>query len=78
MPATAIHVRDILKQVYGFAIPHGEKVGNAAEEVGPASIATFVPKDRSLSPSEIRALSKVLEKVPMLPTFGVGYGSSFC
>ena len=45
---------DILKQIYGFAILHGEKVANPAEEVGPASIATFVPKDRSLSPSEIR------------------------
>jgi integrase len=71
-PATAIHVRDILKQIYGFAILHGEKVSNPAEEVGPASIATFVPKDRSLSPSEIRVLFKVLEKVPTLPTIRLG------
>src|ERR1700730_9425949 len=71
-PATAIHVRDILKQIYGFAILHGEKVANPAEEVGPASIATFVPKDRSLSPSEIRVLFKVLEKVPTLPTIRLG------
>lgn len=35
-PATAIHVRDILKQIYGFAILHGEKVANPADEVGPA------------------------------------------
>jgi len=34
-PATAIHVRDILKQIYGFAILHGEKVLNPADEVGP-------------------------------------------
>jgi hypothetical protein len=33
-PATAIHVRDILKQIYGFAILHGEKVPNPADEVG--------------------------------------------
>ena len=26
-PATAVHVRDIVKQIYGFAILHGEKVG---------------------------------------------------
>ena len=71
-PATAIHVRDILKQIYGFAILHGEKVANPAEEVGPASIATFVPKDRSLSPSEIRVLFKVIEKVPTLPTIRLG------
>ena len=34
-PATAMHVRDIVKQVYGFAILHGEKVANPADEVGP-------------------------------------------
>jgi hypothetical protein len=32
-PATAIHVRDILKQIYGFAILHGEKLSNPADEV---------------------------------------------
>ena len=42
-PATAVHVRDIVKQVYAFAILHGEKVDNPAEGVGAASIATFVP-----------------------------------
>ncbi|MBN9506679.1 MAG: tyrosine-type recombinase/integrase [Altererythrobacter sp.] len=71
-PATAIHVRDIAKQIYGFAILHGEKVANPADEVGPASIATFVPKDRSLSPSEIRVLFKVIEKVATLPTIRLG------
>src|ERR1700733_2769466 len=71
-PATAIHVRDILKQIYRFAILHGEKVANPADEVGPASIATFVPKDRSLSPSEIRVLFKVIGKVPPLPTIRLG------
>lgn len=71
-PATAIHVRDILKQIYGFAILHGEKVANPADEVGPASIATFVPKDRSLSPSEIRVMLKQLEHVATLPTIRLG------
>jgi integrase len=71
-PATAIHVRDIVKQIFGFAILHGEKIANPADEVGPASIATFVPKDRSLSPSEIRVLFRELEKVPTLPTIRLG------
>ena len=70
--ATAIHVRDILKQVYGFPILHGEKVANPAEGVGPASIATFVPKDRSLSPTEIRIMIKQLERVATLPTIRLG------
>ncbi|SEN17280.1 Integrase [Sphingomonas gellani] len=71
-PATAIHVRDILKQIYGFAILHGEKVANPADEVGPASIATFTPKDRALSPSEIRVMLKQLEHIPTLPTIRLG------
>lgn len=71
-PATAIHVRDIVKQIFGFAILHGEKIKNPAAEVGPASIATFKPKDRALSPSEIRVLFKVIEKVPTLPTIRLG------
>lgn len=63
-PATAVHVRDIVKLVYAFAILHGEKVANPPDEVGPASIATFVPKDRSLSPSEVRIMLGQLEHVP--------------
>ncbi|WP_429229681.1 phage integrase central domain-containing protein [Inquilinus ginsengisoli] len=39
-PATAVHVRDIVKLIFAFAILHGEKVANPADEVGPASIAT--------------------------------------
>lgn len=71
-PATAVHVRDIVKQIFGFAILNGEKVANPADEVGPASIATFVPKDRSLSPSEIRIMLGQLEHVPTLPTIRLG------
>ncbi|MFD1942765.1 tyrosine-type recombinase/integrase [Paradevosia shaoguanensis] len=71
-PATAVHVRDIVKLVYAFAILHGEKVANPADEVGPASIAIFVPKDRSLSPAEIRVMLGQLEHVPTLPTIRLG------
>lgn len=71
-PATAIHVRDILKQIYGFAILHGEKVANPADDVGPASIATFTPKDRALSPTEIRIMLRQLEHIATLPTIRLG------
>ena len=67
-PATAVHVRDIVKQVYGFAILHGEKVANPADDVGPSSIATFVPKDRALSPLEIRLMARQMESVATYPT----------
>jgi integrase len=71
-PATAIHVRDIVKQIYAFAILNGEKVSNPADDVGPASIATFAPKDRALSPDEIRIMLHQLEHVPTLPTIRLG------
>ena len=71
-PATAIHVRDVVKQIYGFAILHGEKVANPADDVGPSSIATFAPKDRALSPTEIRIVLRQLEHVPTLPTIRLG------
>jgi integrase len=47
---------------------HGEKAPNPADEVGPSSIATFVPKDRALSPSEIRLMHRLLETTATLPT----------
>ena len=71
-PATAVHVRDIVKLFFAFAILHGEKIANPADEVGPASIATFVPKDRSLSPAEIRVMLGQLDHVPTLPTIRLG------
>lgn len=60
------------KQIYGFAILHGEKVANPADDVGPSSIATFVPRDRALSPSEIRIMLKQLEYVASYPTIKLG------
>ncbi|CAH2808208.1 MAG: Integrase [uncultured Caballeronia sp.] len=67
-PVTAVHVCDIVKQVYAFAILHGEKVDNPADDVGAASIATFVPRDRALSPLEIRLMYRQMESVATYPT----------
>ncbi len=71
-PATALHARDILKQIYVYARLNGEKVSNPADEVGPAAIATFVPKDRSLSPTEVRVMLRELDQVATLPTIRLG------
>lgn len=71
-PATAVHVRDIVKQIFGFAKANGEKVSNPADDVGPTSIARFAPKDRALSPAEIRIVFELLEDVPTLPTIRLG------
>lgn len=67
-PATAVQLRDIVKKVYVYAIAHGEKVENPADSVGPSSIATFVPKVRALSPSEIRMMLQEMELVATYPT----------
>lgn len=67
-PATAVHIRDIVKQVYAFATLHGEKVDNPASDVKAASIATFVPKDRALTPTEIRLAFHQLESIAAYPT----------
>jgi integrase len=67
-PATAVIARELVKLVFAYAAMHGEKAPNPADEVGPSSIATFVPKDRALSPSEIRLMHRLLEATATLPT----------
>lgn len=67
-PATAVHVREVIGQIYRFAIERGQKVANPADEVSASSIATFKPKDRALSPDEIRLFFEQLEHVGTLPT----------
>lgn len=67
-PATAVQLRDIVKQIYAYANLHGEKVENPADEVGVASISTLVPKGRVLSPLEIRLMHRQLEQVATYPT----------
>jgi hypothetical protein len=42
-PATAVHVREVVMQVYRWAIERGQKVENPAEMVRPTSIARFEP-----------------------------------
>jgi len=72
-PATAIHVRDIVKQIFGFATLQGEKIDNPADRVTPSSIATFEVRDRALSPSEIRIAFRLIERVATLPTIRLGF-----
>ena len=66
-PATAIHVRDIVKSVFDFADLKGHDVENPADEVAPKSIATFKPRDRALSPTEIRIMYKQMDYIAATP-----------
>lgn len=67
-PATAVHVREIVKLIFTFANNHGESLANPADDIRPISLGSFRPKDRALSPTEIRVMHSVLENVPTFPT----------
>lgn len=71
-PATAIHVREVINQVFTWAREKGKKYENPAADIRPSSIATFTPKDRALSSDEIRIAFRLLEEVPTLPTIRLG------
>lgn len=60
-PATAVHVRDILKSVFAFAGRNGYQGGNPAAEISASSIARFQPREHSLSPNEIGIVCSLLE-----------------
>jgi len=67
-PATAVHVREIVLQVYRWAIERGQKVENPAELVRPTSIAKFEPRDRALTPDEIGLMYQYMERIGTTPT----------
>jgi hypothetical protein len=67
-PATAVHSREIIQQVYRHAISRGLKIENPADSVKASAIATFKPRERALTPSEIRTFFTVLDTVGTLPT----------
>ena len=71
-PSTALHVREFVKLIYNYANLHGMKVDNPAEDVDPRSIAKVRPRDRSLSPVEIRILYRALDEITANPTLKLG------
>lgn len=67
-PATAIHAREIILLVFRYTIERDQKVPNPAEEVAPSIIATFEPRERALSQTEIGLFYRYLEKVGTTPS----------
>jgi len=61
-PATAVHVREILNQIYRYAADRGMEIDNPAAKIRASAIATFKPRDRFLSPDEITKFFSGLEK----------------
>lgn len=62
-PATAVHSREIVLQVYRWAIERGQKVENPADLVRSASIAKFEPRDRALTPDEIALMYQYMDRI---------------
>lgn len=61
-PSTAIFVRDLFNAVYKYAILKGHNFENPAERISNSSIATFRPRERSLTPKEIHLFFTELDK----------------
>lgn len=60
-PSTAILVRDLMANVFRYAIQRGHKMANPADEIANSSIATFKKRERCLSPREIHLFFSTLD-----------------
>lgn len=60
-PSTAIFVRDLIANVYRYAIQRGHKFANPADEIANSSIATFKKRERVLTPREIKLFFNTIE-----------------
>ncbi len=67
-PAVAVHAREIVMMVFRYAESRGEKHPNPADRVPPSSIATFAPRDRTLTPAEIKLFYKYLDRTQCAAT----------
>lgn len=61
-PSTAIFVRDLIANIYRYAIQRGHKFTNPADEIANSSIATFKKRERTLTPREIHLFFNALEE----------------
>jgi len=66
--ANAMHVCELVLQIFRWAIERGQKVDNPAELVRPASIARFEPRDRALTPDEIGLMYQYIERIGTSPS----------
>jgi integrase len=67
-PGPAVHARELVLQVFRFAIGKGVDIANPAEALARKAYATFVPRERNLSRHEIKTLLDGLEKTGTAPT----------
>lgn len=67
-PTPAVQSRDLVLQVFRFVQARGIKIANPAEAIRPSAIATFRPRERALTPTEIHKFFNALEDVSAAAT----------
>lgn len=67
-PSTAVLCREIMMQVFRWAIERGQKVENPADSARPSTIAKFEPRDRALTPEEIGLMYQYMERIGTTPS----------
>ncbi len=66
--ATAVRAREIISSVYRHANDRGHGFYNPAADIKPLSIATFVDRERYLSPEEIGVFFRALDSFSAMGT----------
>lgn len=67
-PAVGVHVREVVHAVFRHAHGNGISIPNPADAIRASAIARFEPRDRALSPGELRKFLTALEQVATTPT----------
>lgn len=67
-PAVGVHAREVVHAVFRHAHGNGISIPNPADAIRASAIATFEPRDRALTPDEIRKFLTALERVATTPT----------
>ena len=67
-PSTAVLCREIMMQVFRWAIERGQKVENPADLARTSTIAKFEPRDRALTPEEIGLMYQYMERIGTTPS----------
>lgn len=71
-PATAVHVREIVLLIFRYVQARGVAVTNPADSVRASAIATFKPRERALTPDQMRAFFTTLDGVGTMPQLKLG------
>lgn len=66
--ATAIQALEMVNSVYRFANDRGHQFVNPAQGIKPKTLATFRPRERSLSPEEMGIFLRALEETTAMAT----------